>query len=45
MRASFGAFKMKETKVTTKESESIAILEDTLLAVKTSTTEVVRIKK
>ena len=39
------AFKMEEAKVTTKESESIAILKDALLAVKTSTAEVVRIKK
>ena len=31
------AFKMEEAKVTTKESESIAILEDALLVVKTST--------
>ena len=39
------AFKMEEAKVTTKKSESIAILEDALLAVKTSTAEAVCIKK
>ena len=36
---------MEEAKVATKESESIAKLKDALLAVKTSTTEVVHIKK
>jgi len=36
---------MKEAKVPTKESESIAILKDALRAVKTSTVEVVCIKK
>jgi len=36
---------MEETKVPTKESESIATLKDTLLAVQTSTVEVVCIKK
>jgi len=36
---------MEEAKVTTSESESTAILEDALLAVKTLTAEVVRIKK
>ena len=39
------AFRMEEAKVTTKESESIAILKDALLAVKTSTAEVACIKK
>ena len=39
------AFKMEEAKVTTKELESIVILKDALLAIKSSTVEVVRIKK
>jgi len=39
------AFKMEEPNVTTKESESITILKDALLAVKTSTSEVVCLKK
>ena len=39
------AFKMEEAKVTSKESKSIAIIEDGLLAGKTLTAEVVRIKK
>jgi len=36
---------MEEAKVTTKELESIAILNDALLAVKISTAEAVCIKK
>jgi len=36
---------MKEAKVMPKKSESIAILKDALLAVKTSTSVIVRIKK
>jgi len=39
------AFKMEEAKVTINESESIVILKDALLAIKTSTAEVVCIKK
>ena len=39
------AFKIEEAKVTMKESESIVILNDALLVVKTSTAEVVWIKK
>jgi len=39
------AFKIEEAKVTTKESESIAMLENALLAIKTSTVEVVHMKK
>jgi len=45
MRASFVSIQDERAKVTTKESESIAILNDVLFAVKTSTTEVVCIKK
>jgi len=36
---------MEKTKVPTKKSKSIAILKDALLVVKTSTVEVVCIKK
>jgi len=35
------AFKMEEAKLTTKESKSIVILKDALLAIKTLTSEVV----
>ena len=38
------AFKMKKVKVPTKELESIAILKDALLAIKTLTLEVLYIK-
>jgi len=39
------AFKMEESKITIKESKFIATLNDVLLAVKTSTSKVVCIKK
>jgi len=38
-------FRIEEAKVTVKKSKSIAILKDALLAIKTSTSEVVCIKK
>ena len=39
------AFEMEEVKVTTKELKVIAICKDALLAIETSTAEVVCIKK